>query len=165
MVCNELKLCRHTPQCKYTNCTSCREVNSGSSITCSEKKSRYSLCNPNHISVIVFHVDGGLVSSDEACLRCDYLYDINTPSKSAVIFIELKGMEFGKALKQIESTVKLFADAFGNSKRYARIICTRVPNIRNNPQDIRLRKSLEKLGVSLKTGTKDITEPIAPLLV
>ena len=137
MVCDVLKLCRDTPQCKYKNCTSCREVKSGSNITCSEKNSRYSLCNPNGIAITVFHVDGGLVSDNEACPRCDYLYDINTPFKSAIIFIELKGRHFGDALKQIDNTVKLFVNAFSGSKLYARIICTRVPNIRNNPQDVR----------------------------
>lgn len=163
MICKMLEICRNTPQCKYENCKHCREVNSGSRVVCSEKKCRYSLDNPTHIPVTVFHVDGGLVSSDDTCLRCDYIYDINIPSNSSVIFIELKGMDYGKALQQIESTVKLFVNAFGKSKRYARIICTRVPNIRNNPQDVRLQKLLEKLGVSLDKGTKNITESISSL--
>ena len=111
----------------------------------------------------MFHVDGGIVSSDDPFLRCDYIYDINTSSKPIVIFIELKGMDYGKALKQIESTVKQFVNAFGDSKRYARIICSRVPNIRNNPQDVRLKKSLEKLGITLKTGTTNVTESLSSL--
>ncbi len=163
MICKMLKICRNTPQCKYENCEHCREVNSGSKVVCSEKKCRYSLDNPNHIPVTVFHVDGWLVSGDEDCPRCDYIYDINVPSKSVVIFIELKGMDYGKALQQIESTVKLFVNAFGEAKRYARIICTRVPNIRNNPQDVIMQKSLEKLGVNLGKGTKNITESISSL--
>ena len=163
MICKMLKLCRNTPQYMHGGCVYCREVNSGSNVACSEKKCRYSLDNPTNIPVIVFHVDGGLVSSDDACLRCDYIYDIKTPNKSIVIFIELKGMDYSKALKQIESTAKLFINAFGDSKRYARIICTRVPSIRNNPQDIKLRKSLEKLGITLKSGTMNIVEAISAL--
>lgn len=165
MVCDVLEICRYEPQCKYKNCSECRKVKAVSNVKCAEKRSKYILHNPNKMSIIEFHVDGGLIYDEENCPKCDYLYDINTPSGSAAVFVELKGKHYRDALRQIENSIRLFKAAFRGAKLYARIVCSNVPNIKNNPQDIKLEKAIKKHGVQLRDDKKEMTESVQSLLV
>ena len=122
MVCEVFEQCRKNPQNQYQNCKNCRQINSNSVVVCSEKKSRYALQNPNHVSITIFHVDGGVVRDEECCRKCDYIYDISMPLKSIAIFIELKGKHLVDALEQIENSVKLFMPTFKKTIILGRII-------------------------------------------
>ena len=160
----ELKICRFKAQSKYDRCRDCRQECSDLHITRGEKKSSYTLDNPDRIAVIVFHVDGGVVHNEENCCKCDYIYDIKTSQTSAVIFIELKGRHYEEALKQIENSVKLFKEAFYGSKFYARIVCTRFPNINNNPTSRKIKTFLKEQKINLDNGKFTMKESIKDLL-
>ena len=161
MICDELKRCRVTPQCKdKKRCAECRQVSAHRKITSKEKNSSYTLLNPDKVPVIVFHADGGIIYNEENCRKYDYIYDITNSEASIVIFIELKGKHYTDALEQIENSLKLFKDAFAGSSLHARIICTRVPNIINDPKSVMIEKSLKKHGVELRKKEKMMEEPL-----
>ena len=150
MVCELFEQCRTIRQNKDTNCEHCRQIQTGSKVVCSEKKSRYILKNPDNIAIVVFHIDGGVIRNEDNCQKCDYLYDINTHSTSAAIFIELKGKHITDALEQIENSVKLLAHKFPKSYcLYGRIVCSRVPKIYDAKAN-QIRKSLKNLGVDVQ---------------
>jgi hypothetical protein len=56
--------------------------------------------------------------------KCDYL--VLDCSKQNVFFIELKGQNLGDAIKQIESTISVFASKIKQFKFYCRIVQTKV---------------------------------------
>lgn len=165
MICKEeLKICRVTPQNKYDRCKNRCQKRSDSKIKCQERESSYILENNDRIPVIVFRVDGGVVCNEESCKKCDYIYYISNTKASTVIFIELKGSDYEEALKQIENSVKLFKEAFFGSKFYARIVCTRFPNINNNPTSRKIKTFLKEQKINLDNGKFTMKESIKDLL-
>lgn len=164
MICDKLELCRTTPQYKYAHCEDCCNVETSSKVVRRERKSQYTLINPNHIKITVFHVDNGIIKNEKNCRKCDYIYDINTSSTMAVIYIELKGKHLLDALEQIENTVNLLDNVFNNAQRFARIICSRVPSINNDPKGIKIKKYLQKMGIQLKINEKVIEETLDSLI-
>ena len=164
MICKEeLKKCLVTPQNKYDRCKNCCQKCCDSKIKRQERESSYILENNDHIPVIVFRVDGGVVCNEENCKKCDYIYYINNTKASSVIFIELKGSHYDKALEQIENSVKLFKDAFFGSDLYVRIIYTSVPKILT-PKSIKIMTFLKKQNINLDGDKHTMKESIKKFL-
>ena len=71
------------------------------------KESReYRLKNKSAKELVVYHVDGGVVSSNDV-LKCDY--GIYTED-NVLFFVELKGSDYIHALDQMNSTINLLIE-------------------------------------------------------
>jgi len=90
----------------------CKEVVSQTNIVLKEKKSIYKAINRNNED---------LYRPGSKAIRCDYLLDANRE----LYFIELKGSDIKKGLKQVLSSIKNLEQYFTFNSTKARIITTR----------------------------------------
>ena len=94
-----------------------------------QRKSRYKLINENNIEIVVYRVDGGIITSQEES-KCDFA--IYTDNK-LLILVELKGGDYKHALEQLLNTIKLLLAKPEVKVRQlnARVVLSRmrVPNI------------------------------------
>lgn len=112
-------------------------------VSISENKKKYLLHNISEDLMAVFHVDGGMIQSNDI-LKCDNLI-LDVTSMKAV-FIELKGTDLAHAFKQVNSIIDLLSDDIAGYSKYARIVTsnrTNVPNIKANPNYVRLHKKAD----------------------
>lgn len=127
-------------------------------ISISENRKKYLLHNDLRNNMAVFHVDGAMVQ-DKNTIKCDNLVLDTTGMKA--IFVELKGTDLAHALQQINQTIDMMRDDISNCTKYARIVTsnrTNVPNIRANPEYIKLYKK-----ANVKVSAKLIEEQISSL--
>lgn len=127
-------------------------------ISISENRKKYLLHNDLRNNMAVFHVDGAMVQ-DKNTIKCDNLVLDTTGMKA--IFVELKGTDLAHALQQINQTIDMMRDDISNCTKYARIVTsnrTNVPNIRANPEYIKLYKKAD-----VKVSANLIEEKISSL--
>ena len=127
-------------------------------ISISENRKKYLLHNDLRNNMAVFHVDGAMVQ-DKNTIKCDNLVLDTTGMKA--IFVELKGTDLAHALQQINQTIDMMRDDISNCTKYARIVTsnrTNVPNIRANPEYIKLYKK-----ANVKVPANLIEEKISSL--
>lgn len=127
-------------------------------ISISENRKKYLLHNDLRNNMAVFHVDGAMVQ-DKNTIKCDNLVLDTTGMKA--IFVELKGTDLAHALQQINQTIDMMRDDISNCTKYARIVTsnrTNVPNIRANPEYIKLYKK-----ANVKVSANLIEEKISSL--
>ncbi len=101
-----------------------------------------------------YHIDGNIIVQSESC---DYLiFDVNN---SVAYFIELKGSDLSKAIKQIDTTVEIFKNQLANCVVNARIVIGKVttPNLRDSAMAIFERK-LKKMNGNLLYSSSVLTE-------
>lgn len=127
-------------------------------ISISENRKKYLLHNDLSNYIAVFHVDGAMVQ-DKNTIKCDNLVLDTTGMKA--IFVELKGTDLAHALQQIKQTIDMMKEDIHNCNKYARIVTsnrTNVPNIRANPEYIKLYKK-----ANVKVSANLIEEKISNL--
>lgn len=127
-------------------------------ISISENRKKYLLHNDLNNYIAVFHVDGAMVQDNDK-IKCDNLLIDATGMKA--IFVELKGTDLAHALQQINQTIDMMRDDIPNCTKYARIVTsnrTNVPNIRANPEYIKLYKK-----ANVKVSANLIEEKISNL--
>lgn len=127
-------------------------------ISISENRKKYLLHNDLSNYIAVFHVDGAMVRDNDK-IKCDNLLIDATGMKA--IFVELKGTDLAHALQQINQTIDMMRDDIPNCTKYARIVTsnrTNVPNIRANPEYIKLYKK-----ANVKVSANLIEEKISSL--
>lgn len=127
-------------------------------ISISENRKKYLLHNDLSNYIAVFHVDGAMVQDNDK-IKCDNLLIDATGMKA--IFVELKGTDLAHALQQINQTIDMMRDDIPDCTKYARIVTsnrTNVPNIRANPEYIKLYKKAD-----VKVSANLIEEKISSL--
>ena len=135
-----------------------------SNVKCEERKKKYILENTNKNQVILYKMDGGIISLDKSVdaglCKCDYLFVLNTAVRDAVL-VELKGVDVAHSLKQINGALEQFKDFFKTTAHvYGRVVVTSsTPNLKASPSYVNLRKRLEKeFHGNLKIAEKQLTE-------
>jgi hypothetical protein len=169
MKCDNLKKCieneyeteKEEMLCEGKTCIISSDVRS--KVKCSEKGKSYVLDNKQNNHIVVYRVDGGVIS--QGLKKCDYMF---VSEKELAILIELKGCNVSDAFKQIDSTLNEYNDLFVNMKGvFGRIIAiSSIPDIRNKPEYVKLSKKLIKLHGNLKIGEIKMVEEdkdISPL--
>lgn len=116
--------------------------------------------NRNRNELIAYKVDNGIIR-DESVLKCDYaLYTISSDS---IRFVELKGSDLIKAIRQITSSIEKVIDRHGIqiNKVHARIVLSkhRVPDSRFTYQ-MNLEKLLKKRNGNLIKACRVLKEDI-----
>ncbi|MCF6296388.1 MAG: hypothetical protein L3J08_00120 [Flavobacteriaceae bacterium] len=99
----------------------CEEFTTVSIIVLKEKKSIYRGLNRNNENVSKYKIDGCVYQSSSTSVRCDYLLE----TKENLYFIELKGTDVQKGLKQVLFSIRNLKQYFENKNINARIITTR----------------------------------------
>jgi len=89
--------------------------------------------------------------------RCDYLMSIDKSNKPIVFFIELKGGDLIKAVKQLNDSIFFLKSEFHHYIVNARIIGSRdVPQIINNPEYRKLLRVTKASSGTIKRNTNKI---------
>ena len=105
----------------YDKCTS--NV-SDSNIVVKENKSSFQLRNPQRLGIKKIQVDGCLIDDDRE--RCDWLLVVDSDNPRA-LYVELKGSDIDKAIKQLEATLIYTKSDFVDANRECFVVSTRVP--------------------------------------
>ena len=121
-----------------------------------EKRSMIHILNKNKRVLLKHQVDGCLITSGK---RCDWLL-VDQKSETE-IYIELKGVEVGEAVKQLCLSVEALTKK--PKKRYGYVVCTRCPI--SSPAIQRLQKSaLKTHALTLRIKKSTHTESIEALV-
>lgn len=121
----------------------CSVANSNSKITLNDRKggrSTYRLENPTNKKCEVIDFEKDVFSNDVA--KCDY----GIRTESVIYYIELKGCEVQKGIKQLLETFTATEKCFDDLKPKARLIVTKFPKpglVRNTAEYKNLVKKLK----------------------
>lgn len=94
----------------------CVEMRSDSLIVFSENKSKITFENPNHNTYRAIQVDGCVFNAADGH-KCDNL--LESEEYADQYFIELKGGDSNKAVKQLEDTLERIPPRLAGAKRMA----------------------------------------------
>ncbi|MBQ9983270.1 MAG: hypothetical protein IJP29_01640 [Lachnospiraceae bacterium] len=120
--------------------------------------------NPDLYNVTVYHVDGGIIYNESNMAKCDYLYVVDDEMHPSAIFIELKGKNIHHAMQQLHSTMMQFSSEFKQYRKYARIICSAVPRIANDPNTLKLMKEMKKQNIDINMQEHSMSEDYSTLV-
>lgn len=171
MICNNLLACiKEELLEKHYSCVNQEKcvvvADKRSNIKCEENRKIYNLENTNNEMVVLYQMDGGVIEEDgtvpsNTC-KCDYLF---VTENNKAILTELKGVEVGHALDQIEGTLNIYKRAFGECKEvYGRIIVSSAtPRLSASPKYTRLQMKLKKMNGNLKVKENRFSEKMEHL--
>lgn len=164
MICDKLYECcsneKHTCASRG-NCLVYKDCRKNA--TCEERKKRYNLVNEERHMVTLYHVDGGMIAEEPNVKKCDFLYVVYDPEKPTAVFVELKGQDINEAIRQITKTVDQYGETL-QRRICARIVCSAVPRLYNDPSVSNLRKELmRRYGGTLRIFEKDKDEKYSEL--
>lgn len=118
-----------------------------------EKGKTYKLLNASKYKIKKVRIDNCILQN-EGQRRCDYLLSIDDDNIRKVFFVELKGERLIDAVKQIHSTITYLKEEFKGFQLEARIVGSKdVPNIKNNPHYLKLKKIVDSSGGNIKRAT------------
>lgn len=129
-------------------------------IVVEENKKQYRLQNKGDV-IAVYQVDGQMVDASDV-VKCDNLI-VDVISLLAIL-VELKGTDLRHALEQIEGTYARFSPVLGRYRVFGRIITsprTNVPNLKTDPQYMRIQKAFMRHGGNLRTAIMKMEESFA----
>lgn len=134
-----------------------------------EKKGNYRLEGLDGYPNIDYKVDGVLIpGSVEKQKKCDCLLLISLASEIWVqVFVELKGANAEKALRQLEDTLShpLFSSCCRGEKRVARLVASSFPaNKSDNGLEKTKKRLLQKYNCSVRTFKSGQPEDFSKLL-
>jgi hypothetical protein len=93
-------------------------------------KSNITFDNPDRKKILIIKVDGCVINNSEH-KKCDYAIvpcdGFDQIENYFEIYIELKGRDIERAIKQLESTILLLSDNPKTVKKQCFIVSTRVP--------------------------------------
>lgn len=124
----------------------------GKIATCEEKGKKFTLNNATDF--IKVQIDGGVFPNSDKTTRCDYLlYKEEELKRLIEIFVELKGVDVTKAIKQLESSLQMFAIS---KTKYAFAIPTNVSHAISTTIQKKEREFREKWNTILKVKVKSL---------
>lgn len=131
---NENYVCANQEKCiVYKDCRK--------NAVCQERNKRYNLVNEEGYGITLYHVDGGVISDESDVQKCDFLYVVYDQQNPTAIFVELKGKDVYHAIRQIKEMVDRYGTAL-QRRICARIVCSSVPRLYNDPCIKKLKKEL-----------------------
>lgn len=154
MICENLQKCCADEQyvCENKgNCIVYRDFRPQA--VCEEKGKRYNLINDKHCQIALFHMDGGIICDEQNMPKCDFLFVVYDQACPTAIFVELKGKDIKHAVNQLKASVDRYGGVL-DRRICARIVCSSVPRLYNDPIVKKLKKEL----VSQYKGTLLIFE-------
>ncbi|GAC1454026.1 MAG: hypothetical protein NVSMB7_16440 [Chitinophagaceae bacterium] len=126
-------------------------------VSVEEKGKCFQLNNKNEKATVSCITIDGCVFKREAIIRCDYLFEVDSLNKRKRIFyIELKGTDLIKGIKQIRNTVELTKHVFINSIYEARVVMGSVPLVSNRKEYLDLLDIVKRSGGTIKIKNQRI---------
>jgi hypothetical protein len=118
----------------------CSDCSRNSIINAEERKSKYSLINPQRREVCKVRVDNCVIATDSK--QCDYLF--LSCETFIAYFIELKGKNLSHAIDQLDQSIDHLLNNIGEFTINARVVLskTQTPDIRT----IKYKKFKAKIG-------------------
>ena len=118
----------------------CCKIRTDSKIVLKEKQSSFVLINQDKKVVSEIAFDGCSEYSYSG-KRCDFILYLKDLAKPSLVFIELKGNNLLKAIRQIEESIE-YSNLFASEKKYAYSITSKSPISSSDIQNekMRLRK-------------------------
>lgn len=142
MICDNLQECCAEERYVCENKKDCLVFrDSRPQAVCEEKGKRYNLLNDRHFEIALYHMDGGMIRSEKNELKCDFLYVIYDYDNPTAIFVELKGKDIRQAVAQLKASIDRYGSAL-KRRVCARIVCSSVPRLYNDPIIKRMKKDL-----------------------
>lgn len=111
-------------------------------VVCKERGKKYNLVNDEQYPIALFHMDGGILRDEKTVSKCDFLYVIYDPNCPTAIFVELKGKDIKHAVDQLNASLERYGKAMEKRRICARIICSSVPRLFNDPIVKKLKRKL-----------------------
>ena len=136
--------------CDCTKCTDNKVINA------EENKRVFSVQNKSRKLVCKIEIDGCVIKKG---IKCDYLFVI--PLDEKAFFVELKGQDLLKAIKQLDSSITMLSSHLEKHEINARVVLTKAntPDLRSS-ELIKFKKRIKKLGGNLKYGTRKMVESV-----
>ena len=124
----------------------------GSIATCQENNRSFTL--KNAIDFVKVKIDGVVFPKGDKTTRCDYLFLKEEEQQRIIeIFVELKGKDVEKAVKQLEQSIEMFAQS---NKRYAFAVVTNVSTQFNTLIQKKTKEFKQKKHADLKVRSKAV---------
>lgn len=124
-------------------------------IVVKERKCKFVLENPNGTLVRRVKVDGCLIVDERP--RCDYLFEIGEPMTTAR-YVELKGHDIEKAVKQLAATLGYIKPRHDDLKRVCHVVAHRVPSGGTDVQQLKVKFArAHKVPLEIDTGESRAT--------
>lgn len=119
-------------------------------VVCRENSRYFSIEAPSNWTLEKIKIDGGVVT-DEAVKRCDYaLLAKEGKARRNFFFVELKGKDLARAIKQLESSIEHLPHLFcGYEERHARAVCSRVVPFITSSAQVAACRFKRRLGFDL----------------
>jgi len=97
--------------------------------------------------------------------RCDFIVEIYNQKNqlSKVVFIELKGTDFEKGIKQLKNTIERLRSVYNNCAKCCIYVGRNIPSIKSNLQRYK-EEFIKEYGVKLVTKTRKCTVKFPSLL-
>jgi hypothetical protein len=121
-----------------------------------QKQREHRANNPSGHRVLRYEIDGGMITQGE---RCDF--GMGIPDQATFYFIELKGKDLKKAVRQIISTISVLLPILSGYIIHARVVLSRIqrPDLRSS-EVIIFERTLAKQKGCLKRGCIVMEETI-----
>lgn len=137
---NPIDINQYTPQREGTHIK----------FSASEKNCSYTMKNPDRKYIRQFLVDGDVFPKDREPERCDVLLLNDTDQQS--YYVELKGTDIPKAVRQIENTISLISPSIKNYTIYCRIVVHKARTHKINDRSVIMWKNKRKDHVIIKSS-------------
>lgn len=121
----------------------CGKIVNHRDIPVSERGKTFRIRNNDKSRVIIVQVDGCMMKQIEAC---DYLFDV--AKNNTIYYVELKGKNIEKAVKQLLSTMRFFKSTHQDKSKEFHIVASRVPGTTAQNQKL-LREFRSETGFKL----------------
>jgi hypothetical protein len=139
----------------------CIQFKDARSIASVEEKGKcFQLNNVNKKATISCVKIDGCVFKNEDTIRCDYLFEVDDPSRKRIFYIELKGTDLIKGIKQISKTLELTINVFEGSVYEARIVMGSVPLVSNRREYLDLLDIVKRSGGTILIRNQKICKEL-----
>ncbi|MGE3613416.1 MAG: hypothetical protein AB7G20_08090 [Sulfurimonas sp.] len=128
----------------------CCESKADTKIVLQEKQSKFILSNPDRKTVAKVSFDK-CREHEYFGMRCDFVLYLKDLAKQAILFVELKGNDLLKAIKQLEASIRYFG-LQSDLKIYAYAVTSRSPLSSTYIQNEKMR--LKKIGITFDAKNK-----------
>lgn len=132
-------------------------------VSVQEKGKNFKLINNLNPAALIacIRIDGCVFESGGDGIRCDYLFEVDIlENNKKVYFIELKGTDLIKAIRQVYSTLLALKNLYSGCIYEARIVMGSVPNISNRREYIQLHGFVKGTGGTIVIRNRKYEESL-----
>lgn len=150
-----MRLDKHVCKCKE----GCVVYSNQTAFSVKGDKTTYQLQNPAKKQINKYIIDDCVLANLENDKKCDYLFLVENNKHRDGYFIELKGSDVPRAIKQINNSINLLrSNIEGNI--YGRIICTKFPKAPDTKSSQAYLQLMKLVGGKLMIRSQQLTESI-----